>query len=63
MRAKLYLPLHHDLGSTDGSSAGLRATVARELADRPGLRTRMRWLQDPGDYLRPLVFRPAARRW
>src|SRR4051794_7637118 len=51
LRAKLYLPLHHDLGSTDGSSRRLRRAVERELAGRTGLRARMRWLQDPGDYV------------
>ncbi|HEU0023760.1 MAG TPA: hypothetical protein VFQ12_03975 [Thermoleophilaceae bacterium] len=63
LRAKDYYAIHQDFGSTDGSSRGQLPRIRREFAARPGLRTRLHWLQDPGDYVEPIVFRIGGRRW
>jgi hypothetical protein len=63
LRAKVYYPIHQDLASVDGSSRVFRPRLAAEMASRTGLTTKLRWLQDPGDYMRPIVFRPSAQRW
>jgi L-ascorbate metabolism protein UlaG (beta-lactamase superfamily) len=68
IRAKLFYPIHHDFYALEatpqnGSSIGLRAPLRAEMDARRGLRTKLRWLQDPGDYLRPISFRPTARRY
>jgi L-ascorbate metabolism protein UlaG (beta-lactamase superfamily) len=47
-------PLHHDT-ARGGASAGFRSGLETALAERPGLDTTLHWLQDPADYLRPLV--------
>jgi hypothetical protein len=61
--AKVLFPLHHDFKTGHGGSAGFRQALTDELASRPGLTTRLRWLQDPADYLHPLVFNPRSPRW
>jgi L-ascorbate metabolism protein UlaG (beta-lactamase superfamily) len=63
MRASQYYPLHHDYDMPDGRSKILQPLLEREMAGREGLRTQLEWLQDPGDYLRPLVFDPASPAW
>jgi hypothetical protein len=68
LRAKLYYPNHQDFyflegGPLDGRSSALRPQLLAAFRGRVGLKTRVRWLQDPGDYLRPLVFNPSARRF
>lgn len=63
VRAKVLFPLHHDFNTGHGGSAGFRQPLLDELASRPGLATRLHWLQDPTDYLHPLVFNPRSARW
>ena len=56
--AKVLYPIHHDflgVGPDPVASAGLRPAVEAGLRDRPGMTTELRWLQDPDDYLRPIV--------
>jgi glyoxylase-like metal-dependent hydrolase (beta-lactamase superfamily II) len=48
-------PLHHDT-TRGGGSAGFRPALEAEMAARPRLTTTLHWLQDPTDYLKPLVF-------
>jgi L-ascorbate metabolism protein UlaG (beta-lactamase superfamily) len=48
-------PLHHDT-TRGGGSAGFRPALEAEMARRPDLTTTLHWLQDPTDYLKPLVF-------
>jgi L-ascorbate metabolism protein UlaG (beta-lactamase superfamily) len=54
LRVTALYPLHHDTGR-GGSSAGFRPALEAELAGRAGLSTKLHWIQDPADYLRPLV--------
>ena len=63
LRARRYYPLHHDYGTADGSSSGVRPPLQAEMDARPDLEATLEWLQDPGDYLRPIVFDPAAPEW
>ena len=52
--AELY-PLHHDTargGASGGFRTGLEAAIAER---RPELAAKLHWLQDPADYLRPVV--------
>jgi hypothetical protein len=68
LRAKVYLPNHQDFyrlegGPLDGRSRDLEPQLRQAFRNRRGLRTRVRWLQDPSDYLKPLVFNPDARRF
>jgi hypothetical protein len=62
LRAKAYYALHQDLGSADGSSRSFKAPLLAAFAARKSA-TKVHWLQDPGDYLRPIVFNPSAARW
>ena len=56
-------PLHHDVPRSPASSAAFRTPLTGALAARPGLRTRLHWLQDPADYSQPVVFDPTDQRW
>jgi len=56
--ATVLYPVHHDFlgsGPNPDASAGLRPAVEAALRARPGISTELRWQQDPGDYLRPIV--------
>ena len=59
LRVATLYPLHHD-GDRQGGSAGFRPGLEAALAARPGLATTVAWLQDPADYLRPIVLDPAG---
>ena len=68
LRAKVYVANHQDFyllegGRLDGRSRALKPQLLAAFRGRRGLRTQVRWLQDPGDYLRPLVYNPNARRF
>ena len=63
LRAKTLFAVHQDLGSVNGGSRVFKPRLEAEMAARPGLGTKLRWLQDPDDYLRPIVFKPGERRW
>jgi hypothetical protein len=52
-------PLHHDT-TRGGGSAGFRGGLEAEMDGRPDLATTLHWLQDPGDYLKPLVLPTTA---
>jgi hypothetical protein len=59
IRPKVYFPIHHDPCAND---------VYREVKDQIALipatsRPQLRFLSDPADYLKPLVFDPSARAW
>jgi len=66
MQPKVMIPLHHDLVFTyDTSRAFPEQFKAQEnavgipAAEQP----RLDWVTDPEDYLRPLVYDPAASQW
>jgi hypothetical protein len=68
LRAKIYYSNHQDFyllegGALDGRSRTLKPQLRAAFRSRPGLETEARWLQDPTDYLRPLVFNPHAPRF
>lgn len=62
LRVKRFYPLHHDLFPVPVLPAVLNQLMLTELTKR-GLAGVWRPLLDPGDYLRPIVFKPRARRW
>lgn len=55
LRAKVFYPIHHDFVAEYGMSKGVEGHLRREVARRKGLRTEVRWLYDPYDYLRPAL--------
>jgi hypothetical protein len=62
LRVKELYPIHHDiLGS--GTSGGFRAGYEAAVTDRFGATLAAHWLQDPEDYLRPVVFDPSDPKW
>jgi hypothetical protein len=63
LRPKLFVPNHHDFVTEYGTGRAYEGAVRRELARRGSFDTQFRWLADPGDYLRPLVFDAAAPRF
>jgi L-ascorbate metabolism protein UlaG (beta-lactamase superfamily) len=59
LRVKELYPLHHDLFA-GGTSSGFRAGYEAAFA---GGGVTANWLQDPGDYLRPIAFDVNDARW
>lgn len=59
LRVKEIYPLHHDLFA-GGTSSGFRAAYEQAFA---GLAVTAHWLQDPDDYLKPIVFDVADPSW
>ena len=61
---KIFIPLHHDFVTEYGSADDYEAPMRRELAHY-GASTRLRWLVDPHDYVRPelMTFDLGARVW
>jgi hypothetical protein len=53
LRPKVFYPVHHDFVAEYGASKNLEGVFRREMAKRRGLRSEVRWLYDPFDYLRP----------
>jgi hypothetical protein len=53
LRPRVFYPNHHDFVAEYGASKSMEGVFRREMARRPGLRTEVRWLYDPYDYLRP----------
>lgn len=59
LRPRTFVPSHHDdwLPGITGPGAGFRAPLEAELAALPpGQRPEVRFLEDPRDYVRPVVF-------
>src|SRR3954447_8785343 len=66
LQPKVMVPLHHDLVFTYGTSRSFPPQFEQQeeyvgipAAERP----RLDWVTDPDDYLKPLVFDPAAPLW
>ena len=59
LRPKVFVPVHHDpCGWT------MRKGLIDELDKLPlGIRPQLWFISDPGDYLRPISFDPAAKTW
>ena len=53
LNPQFFYPIHHDFVSEYGTSKGLEGVFRREMAKRAPLRTEVRWLYDPIDYVRP----------
>jgi hypothetical protein len=62
LRVKAFYPLHQDLTKDPGLSTSFGAQAAAEFNAR-GLGSTFRPLADPEDYLKPIVFKPTAKRW
>ena len=60
LRAKVFYAQHQDFGY---NSRAILPGLRQAFAARAGLRARLRWLQDPGAYLKPISFDPEAQRW
>jgi hypothetical protein len=52
LRPKIFYPVHHYFTAEYGMSKGGEGIFRREMARRSGLRTEVRWLYDPYDYVR-----------
>jgi hypothetical protein len=61
---KIFVPLHHDFVTEYGSANDYEPTLRKELASLGPL-PELRWLSDPGDYIRPglLTFDVHAPQW
>ncbi len=53
LEPKIFYPNHHDFVLEYGMSHHSEATFRSEMTRQPDLRTEVRWLYDPYDYLRP----------
>src|SRR4051794_13243109 len=66
LQPKVMVPLHHDLVYTYETSRGFEQQFKAQ-EDAVGIpaaqQPRLDWLTDPEDYLRPLVYDPAAPFW
>src|SRR4051812_15644691 len=66
LQPKVMVPLHHDLVYTYDTSRGFEQQFKAQ-EDAVGIpaaqQPRLDWLTDPEDYLRPLVYDPAAPFW
>lgn len=65
LQPRVFLPLHHDFVAEYGASDEHETLMRNEIARRQGIRTELRWLNDPVDYLRPALgtFDPRDSRW
>lgn len=59
IKPQIYVPLHMSQTSLGYKIAYQKAVVAADVPVRPELR----WLVDPNDYLRPMVYDPDDERW
>ena len=64
IRAQIYIPIHETDATPIGSSlrfknAYLKAVVAANVAFQPEIR----WMVDPDDFVRPMVYDPKDDRW
>lgn len=66
IKPKVFVPGHMTAVAVESSSlewkVGFRAQQAAMGVD-PATAPEVRWMVDPNDYLRPLVFDPADKRW
>jgi hypothetical protein len=63
---KVYIPVHQTNAALPTSSLYFKVAYLKQLdqmnmaaADRP----EARWMVDPDDYVRPMVYDPKDRRW
>jgi L-ascorbate metabolism protein UlaG (beta-lactamase superfamily) len=65
LEPQVFYPVHHDFVAEYGASQRMKGIMEREMAKRGELPTELRWLYDPGDYLRPglMTFDPRDPRW
>ena len=63
---KLFVPGHMTAVAVESSSLEWKVGYAKQLdamSIPASQRPEVRWMVDPNDYLRPLVFDPADKRW
>jgi hypothetical protein len=59
IRPKIFVPIHHDPCAND-----VYKEVRDQLDTIPAAgRPQLRWISDPGDYLKPMLFDPSAKAW
>ena len=66
LRPKIYIPIHQTNAALPTSSLEFKVSYLKQLdamAVPPEQRPEARWMVDPNDYLKPLVYDPQDPRW
>ena len=65
---KVYIPIHQTNAALPTSSLEFKVSYLKQLNQMvppfaPELRPEARWMVDPDDYVKPLVYDPKDARW
>jgi hypothetical protein len=68
LRAKVYVPIHQTNAALPTSSLYFKVAYLKQLDQmqpplKPSERPEPRWMVDPDDYLKPMVYEPKDARW
>lgn len=68
LQPKVYIPIHQTNAAQPTSSLYFKVAYLKQLDQmqpplKPSERPEPRWMVDPGDYLKPMVFEPKDARW
>lgn len=67
LKPKVWVPIHQTNAALPTSSLWFKIAYLQQLAQIPGLtadqKPEYRWMVDPDDYLKPMVYDPADVRW
>jgi hypothetical protein len=68
LRAKVYIPIHQTNAALPTSSLYFKVAYQKQLDQMqppltPAERPEPRWMVDPDDYLKPMVYEPKDARW
>jgi len=68
LKPKVYVPIHQTNAALPTSSLYFKVAYLKQLdqmipALTPGQRPEPRWMVDPDDYLKPMVYDPKDARW
>lgn len=68
LKPKVYVPIHQTNAALPTSSLYFKVAYVKQLDQMvppltPGQRPEYRWLVDPDDYLKPMVYDPKDERW
>jgi len=64
LKPQIYIPLHMTNVAVLSSSLEFKKSYLQTLdAEKAPYRPELRWMVDPNDYLRPMVYDPSDKRW
>jgi len=64
IRPKIYVPLHQtNVAAISSSLEFKKSLLLTQQARNVGWKPELRWMVDPDDYLRPMVYDPKDKRW